>query len=50
MGEKNNNNNSNNNNNNNNVKGSGGKAQIQELRHRDRMNVEPKMYDHTSNN
>ena len=34
----------NNNNNNNN------KAQIQELRHRDRTNVEPEMYDHTSNN
>ena len=32
------------------VKGSGEKAQIQELRHRDRTNVEPEMYDRTSNN
>jgi hypothetical protein len=34
-------------NNNNRAKGSGEKAQIQELRHRDRTNVEPEMYDHT---
>ena len=32
------------------AKGSREKAQIQELRQRDRTNVEPEMYDHTSNN
>ena len=32
------------------IKGRGEKAQIQELRHRDRTNVEPEMYDRTSNN
>ena len=32
------------------IKECGEKAQIQELRHRDRTNVEPEMYDHTGNN
>ena len=30
------------------AKGSEEKAQIEELRHTDRTNVEPEMYDHTS--
>ena len=47
------NNDNNNNNNNNNkfcAKGSGKEVKIQEFMYRDTANVEPEMYDHTSNN